>query len=505
MHLMRLALIAAGLWLVALALAGGLLLAMGPGPTWLVATGCLVALALAGTLVAGGRAEWAQQRLLSEVARAAGLTDRANEPFTIAGIVQRLGVRLERAHHFKAGIAASSQAVLVVGDKGSILSASNGMTALVAGAIEGATLDALFGRGYLASGGGAAEESMVMLAGVRYQVLRRPITSQCYLLELVPAGHYIEDDDLDAFASAMLGGQTGFRFEADVAAINPALAALNSGMEAIDRGVVAIDRLLGGEAIAVPKSNGGLNRQAHGLSELMHAFHAELEYEAAQRQGMERKLRAIGELVEAFQAQAARLESLTHGSDGDADVAVTRVVAGGKAARVVRAIGQGAQNLAGEADLAARRTSAVVGDIDRMTGDIDKLVSAIEDVSFRTNLLALNAAVEAARAGEKGAGFAVVADEVRMLAQLTNRSAKDIRAVVSRGRAQTETGVGEALSLQKMIGELECHLRNLSNEADTIVSTLDEGGEALTRLTGRMAAVSDAAGQTVRSKVRAAG
>src|SRR3546814_20339641 len=122
-----------------------------------------------------------------------------------------------------------------------------------------------------------------------------------------------------------------------------------------------------------------------------------------------------------------------------------------------------------------------------MTQDIDKMVQAIEDVSFRTNLLALNAAVEAARAGEKGAGFAVVADEVRQLAQLTNRSARDIRDVVRRGRAQTETGLSETQGLQKMIVGLGAHLRNLRNETDTIVANLDQGEAARKRRTGRRA------------------
>lgn len=88
--------------------------------------------------------------------------------------------------------------------------------------------------------------------------------------------------------------------------------------------------------------------------------------------------------------------------------------------------------------VAARRTHLAVGGVDKATAEIDRMVAAIEDVSFRTNLWALNAAVEAARAGEKGAGFAVVAEEVRTLAQSTQKTAKEIRALVVHSRGQAE-------------------------------------------------------------------
>jgi methyl-accepting chemotaxis protein len=64
--------------------------------------------------------------------------------------------------------------------------------------------------------------------------------------------------------------------------------------------------------------------------------------------------------------------------------------------------------------------------------------------------------------------------------------------VVKRGREQSESGVLETQALQKMIAGLDGHLRNLSNETDTIVSTLDEGEAALRRLTGRMASFGEA-------------
>lgn len=488
----RLALVTCGLWLTAWVLAIGLLLAMGMGGAWLATAASIMALALVGTVLAAMWFDRQHNKTLLSVALAAGLSEQADDVLTITDIVARMGKRLERAHHFKSAIAHMDRPVAVFDDTGRILAASAGMSALAHGASEGANLDALFGSGYLDAGGGAPEETVVMLAGRRFTVLRRPIAAARYLLELVPVGSYIEEDDLDALAGALASGQTSFRFEASVMSDNPALAALNSGLEILDTGLRQLDNLVAGSGDMPDALDGPLGGLARRMDDFARAVMEQLSEEQGLRAALEQRLAAVARLLDGFEHRAASLNALSAENHDDVGLTGKALLDGSGRLFQARTIGRAALGLAGEADLASRRTIAVVGEVDRMTHDIDKLVAAIEDVSFRTNLLALNAAVEAARAGEKGAGFAVVADEVRQLAQLTNRSAKDIRAVVSRGRAQTETGVAEANSLQKMIAALEAHLHNLGSETDTIAATLADGELALKRLTDRMASDGDA-------------
>lgn len=106
-----------------------------------------------------------------------------------------------------------------------------------------------------------------------------------------------------------------------------------------------------------------------------------------------------------------------------------------------------------------KEMTAAMQEIATASGQIGKIIKAIDDIAFQTNILALNAAVEAARAGAAGKGFAVVADEVRNLAQKSAEAAKSTTALIEHSVQVVNKGTRiadkTAKSLDIIVGKVD--------------------------------------------------
>jgi methyl-accepting chemotaxis protein len=72
----------------------------------------------------------------------------------------------------------------------------------------------------------------------------------------------------------------------------------------------------------------------------------------------------------------------------------------------------------------------LIGGLEQVSRQIEKIVDGIALVSVQTNMLAVSGSVEAARAGEAGRGFAVVSGDIRALARDSAENASRIKDTV---------------------------------------------------------------------------
>jgi methyl-accepting chemotaxis protein len=131
---------------------------------------------------------------------------------------------------------------------------------------------------------------------------------------------------------------------------------------------------------------------------------------------------------------------------------------------------------------------AAMGSIRTSTAEVAKIIKAIDDIAFQTNILALNAAVEAARAGAAGQGFAVVADEVRSLAQRAAEAAKGTAALIEASMANTQAGDHKVAQVSAAMGAI-------TQSVGQVKVLVDEVSEASRQQTEGIAQVSTALAQ----------
>ncbi len=123
-------------------------------------------------------------------------------------------------------------------------------------------------------------------------------------------------------------------------------------------------------------------------------------------------------------------------------------------------------------------------DIDEKAQEIVKIIAAIDDIAFQTNILALNAAVEAARAGDAGKGFAVVADEVRNLASKSAEAVKNTSDLINSTGIAVEKGT-------RLAAETDEALKVVSKGVEHVNDLITSISEASEVQAGEVKAVSD--------------
>jgi methyl-accepting chemotaxis protein len=150
----------------------------------------------------------------------------------------------------------------------------------------------------------------------------------------------------------------------------------------------------------------------------------------------------------------------------------------------VRGLTDGARVGIGEALEALARARDVIGAslvnverVENASAIVQQFLQTIQQISEQTDLLALNAAIEAARAGESGRGFAVVADEVRKLADHSNRTADEVRDVVTSMRREVNTASLAFRDGVSSLGNVDATSRNVTEALNTIhfaIARMDE-------------------------------
>lgn len=198
----------------------------------------------------------------------------------------------------------------------------------------------------------------------------------------------------------------------------------------------------------------------------------------------------IGRSVGTLRGDSARTASLV----ADMDIAIKQIE---KSALETAAI---SEEVLRDAELGRESVESTISGIDEIrrsshsvaetietlshrVGDINTIVSVINDIAEQTKLLALNASIIAAQAGEHGKGFAVVANEIKELARRTTSSTGEIGTIIMGLREETELAVKAIRQAEKRISEGE----QLSYRSGEALHKIVDGVKMATSQAGEIA------------------
>ncbi|MBE6065668.1 MAG: phosphate/phosphite/phosphonate ABC transporter substrate-binding protein [Clostridium cochlearium] len=121
------------------------------------------------------------------------------------------------------------------------------------------------------------------------------------------------------------------------------------------------------------------------------------------------------------------------------------------------------------------------------SGEIDKIIDYIKNISKQTKLLSLNASIEAARAGEAGKGFSVVAKEIRKLSQETDKSILGIEQIINNVTQNIDNSNTSISTCIEKIKDIE----NVAKESNDVVEEIQEIIKGITNSINKLQRISN--------------
>ena len=176
---------------------------------------------------------------------------------------------------------------------------------------------------------------------------------------------------------------------------------------------------------------------------------------------------ASSEMAEGATEQAASLQETAASLEQISSMSIENAKNAQEARQLIAEI----STIVDKADSGMADLTLSMSSIFQSSQETQKIVKAIDQIAFQTQLLSLNASVEAARAGEAGSGFAIVAEEVRQLAINTTKAAKETEQLVMGSYEKIQHGSNLVSQNNLILKEIQ----GGAKQANILISQISEG------------------------------